>query len=87
VATTIQEATTHSDEGGLTWLHLSLKLITSGTTVAYTISGAPILKFVTQPFKTTGSTADVQMTYDQSTGAMTLGTLSVNDVIRLTVAY
>lgn len=86
MATTISECTTHS-AGGITFLHLKLTVGAADTTAAYTISGAPVLKFMSQPFKTTGSTADILAVYNQSTGAITFSGLSNNDVMRVTVGY
>jgi len=86
VATTVNEATSHSD-GGLTFLHLKLTLGAADTTAAYTISGAPQLVLMTQPFKTTGATGDVKAVYNASTGVITFSGAANNDVIRSTVAY
>jgi hypothetical protein len=86
MATTINEASSHSD-GGLTFLHLKLTLGAADTTATYTIAGAPRILMMTQPFKTTGVTGDVKAVYNGATGVLTFSGAANNDVIRCTVAY
>lgn len=86
MATTINAATSTGD-GGMTFLHLKLTLGAADTTAAYTINGAPQLKLMSQPFKTTGVTGDVKAVYDGATGIITFSGGAFNDVIRCTVGY
>lgn len=86
MATTINEVTSHSD-GGLTYLHVKLTVGAADTTATYTIAGAPQIEALTQPFKTTGTTADVLAVYDAATGVITFSALANNDVFRFTVIY
>lgn len=86
MATTINEALTHTD-GGLTFLNLKLTLGAADTTATYTVKGAPQIVAMTQPFKTTGSTGDVKAVYDGATGIITFSGGANNDVIRCTVTY
>lgn len=84
MATTINEATSHSS-GGLTFLHIKLTLGAADTTATYAIAGAPPILAITQPFKTTGTTGDVKAVY--ASGTITFSGGAFNDVIRCTVIY
>lgn len=86
MATTVNEISSHC-EGGLTFVHLKITVGAADTSATYTVTEAPQIKMMTQPFKTTGTTGAITAVYDASTGIITFGTLANNDVFRVTIAY
>lgn len=86
MATTVSAHSSHV-EGGLTFVHLTITVGAADTSATYTVTGAPQLLGMSQPFKTTGTTGDITAVYNMATGVITFATLANNDVFRVTVWY
>lgn len=84
MAATFVELGTHSS-GGITFRHV--KATADAATAVYTVPGLPILKGLSQPFKTTGTASAIDAVYVESTGVLTISGLTSTDVIYFTVMY
>lgn len=90
MAATFVELGSH-EIGGMKIKHL--KATADAATAVYTFSdaaggkGPPKVLGVTSPFKTTGSAAQLNATYVEATGVLTIGGLTNLDVIYFSVMY
>lgn len=90
MAATFVQLGTH-DVGGMTVQ--AIKATADAATAVYTFpdanagKGPPKVLGVTNPVKTTGSAAQLNATYVEATGVLTIGGLTATDVIYFNVMY